>query len=265
MAKLLRHVNVLNLMLISLVFLLGHYEYGIYKQPLSVRVASDKTAKAGKAELKIDEGKKLLDRGSYMVVTDKNLFNTERKLILQKKEVEIPPPDLIVYGTIITDNLKLAYVEDKRVPFSTPGRGQRQRTVRVGEALSGYTLKTVTPDKVEFVKGDKVLSVNILDSNRKSRQGTGSTLTAGQPNAPVSNSPVANSAFTAASPGFPGTNPAIPSSAQNIPIPVQNVPLPPKVSGPNTSVNPGAVVPLPPRASPQSGSHPSIVPGAFFH
>lgn len=268
MVKLLKHFNVLNLILISLVFLLGHYEYGVYKQPLSVKVTSDKAAKAGKAGLKIDEGKKLLDRGGYMVVTDKNLFHTDRKLVQIKKEVEIPPPDLIVYGTIITDNLKLAYVEDKHVPFSTQGRGQRQRTVRLGEVLSGYTLKTVTPDKVEFVKDDKVLSVDVIDSNRKSRQGAQFSAT-GQPNPAAGNAFPGTPGIPGVSQGIPGVNQGIPGvpplPVQNVPQPLQNIPLPPKAGGvsPRVTQPPGIQPPQP--SSVQAGSHPSMAPGSVFH
>ena len=78
----------------------------------------------------------------YAVISDKNLFRPERKMPLETQPGKaVPKPDVVLYGTLIGDDASYAFIEDKKAPYSTPGRGKRQVTLKKGDHLSGYTLE----------------------------------------------------------------------------------------------------------------------------
>ena len=59
----------------------------------------------------------------YMVIAEQNLFHPDRKIPPEKKEAQqLPKPELILYGTLITDGMSVAYVDDKKNPKTSPGR-----------------------------------------------------------------------------------------------------------------------------------------------
>jgi hypothetical protein len=100
----------------------------------------------------------------YVVIADQNLFNPERRIPAEKKEAAaLPKPEFILYGTLITPGLKVAYLEDKKAPVTTPGRGKRQTALKPGETLSGFTLKEISADRVVMVRGEETLSVLLDD------------------------------------------------------------------------------------------------------
>jgi len=117
-------------------------------------------AKAGRPE-----GHNPLSSSSYTIIADDNLFHPDRIIPLEKKTSEeqpsLPKPDVILYGTLITDSLKLAYLEDLKDPRNTRGRGRRQTVMKIGDTLSGYVLKEIDPDKIVMAKGDEKITVRI--------------------------------------------------------------------------------------------------------
>jgi hypothetical protein len=110
----------------------------------------------------------------YVVIADENLFHPERKIPPEKKEeAALPKPEFVLYGTLITPDLKMAYMEDKKAPFTTPGRGKRQSALKIGESLSGFTLKEIDPTKVVLRRGEETMTVLLDDlKSPKTREGT---------------------------------------------------------------------------------------------
>lgn len=110
----------------------------------------------------------------YTIVSENNLFHSERKIPAEKKvESEAPPlpmPDIILYGTLITDDFRIAYIEDLKDPYSTRGRGRRQLTLRKGETIRGFTLQEVEADKIVIVRGQEKLTVKIHEKKRPPTQ-----------------------------------------------------------------------------------------------
>ncbi len=105
----------------------------------------------------------------YVIVTEKNLFHPERRMPLSKAEEEkVARPEIIFYGAIISAEKKIAYIEDKKKPYSTPGRGKRQMPVAQGAMIGGYTLKEVNPETIVLVRGKDRMVVNLRD--QKDRQ-----------------------------------------------------------------------------------------------
>ena len=46
----------------------------------------------------------------YTVIGELNLFHQERRIPVDKKAEEIPKPELILYGTMIQDNVQYAFI-----------------------------------------------------------------------------------------------------------------------------------------------------------
>jgi hypothetical protein len=109
----------------------------------------------------------------YAVVAEQNLFHPERRNPADSKDEALQKPDVILYGTLITDSVKVAYLEDKKSPYSTPGRGPRQMMLRKGDKLSGYTLQEVEETQITLVKGgDKIVVRLESPDKRKSGEAT---------------------------------------------------------------------------------------------
>ena len=102
----------------------------------------------------------------YALIGENNLFHPERKIPQEKKEEKpLPKPDFVLYGTLITNDISLAYLEDMKAPRSTPGRGRRQTALRKGSTLAGFTLKEIEHEKIVMVRGEEKITVPIIDQS----------------------------------------------------------------------------------------------------
>jgi hypothetical protein len=174
------------------------------------------------------------DMQNFAVVAEKNLFHPERKIPPEIKDEALQKPDVILYGTLITENMRIAYLEDKKAPYSTAGRGQRQLTLKKGEKISGYTLQEIDEDRITLVKGDDKIVVR-LESPDKRKSGEASARPA-----------------TPAIPGRPGMD--------RPPPPPSVVPAPQPSTSPRPSVSAPAApaVPFPSRRPPMTGRNPGL-------
>ena len=169
--SLFRNINLLNLILITAVIIFGNY---IVLPFLNINFKY--ALPAGKKTIIIKEEKppviEIPSHMDYTMVAEENLFHPERKIPLEKKvEQPLPKPDIVLYGTLITDDISLAYIEDLKAPFSTPGRGKRQTALRKGDTISGFTLKDVEADKIVMVRGEEKMLVYLIDpSHPKTRE-----------------------------------------------------------------------------------------------
>jgi len=104
----------------------------------------------------------------YALVSDQNIFHPERKIPPeQKAEKAVPKPEVILYGTLITSQVSIAFVEDKKAPKTTPGRGKRQIALQKGEQLSGYILKEVTANRIVLTKGEDKMVVLLEEGDKR--------------------------------------------------------------------------------------------------
>ncbi len=108
----------------------------------------------------------------FFLIAEQNLFHPERKIPVEKKEAPpLPKPEFVLYGTLLLDDLRVAYMEDRKAPQNAPTRGKKQIPLKQGEALSGFVLKEVQPDKVVMVRGDEKIDVHLDDpSKSKTRE-----------------------------------------------------------------------------------------------
>ncbi|MGA3083495.1 MAG: hypothetical protein ABSE95_01725 [Thermodesulfobacteriota bacterium] len=231
--RVLKNFNVLNciLIIVFLVFLFGF---------LLPRVDSDVVyvpALIKKKPVEKNPNESLKTQSpppqEYRDIADQNIFHPERIIPPEKKpEALLPKPEFVLFGTLITPNLKVAYLEDKKAPVSTPGRGQRQTALMIGESLSGFKLKEIMTDKVVMTRGDETLQVFLQEPGSSKARGT----------TPGPKSPV------------PAPRPAVPLpdiSPPNLPFP------PPESIGPSSPAR--VQRPLPPGRMPRIPS-PSEMP-----
>ena len=115
----------------------------------------------------------------YTVVAEQNVFSPERKIPAEKKdEKPLPKPEFVLYGTLITADTSLAFLEDLKAPYTTASRGKRQRTLRLGAAVSGFTLSEIHPDHVVMARGEERVEVLLFDPSKPKRHEAGAALAA---------------------------------------------------------------------------------------
>jgi hypothetical protein len=103
----------------------------------------------------------------YTIVGEQNLFHPLRLIPVDKPVAPpLPKPEFVLSGTLVAGDLSVAYLEDKKAPLSTPGRGKRQMAVRRGEAMSGFVLRDVAPDRVVMVRGEETITVLLNDATK---------------------------------------------------------------------------------------------------
>ena len=106
----------------------------------------------------------------YVVIAEQNIFHPERRIPVEAKEAKaLPKPDFVLYGTLLSGDTIFAYIEDRKAPHSTPGRGNRQRALKPGQSLSGYTLSQVNVDRVVMTRGDDRLEVMVTEGKSRNR------------------------------------------------------------------------------------------------
>jgi hypothetical protein len=161
-----KNINLLNIILIAAIILLANYTFlPIFNKSAKFNLPPVKQPVGHKDEKPAESS--IPSPSDYTMIAEENLFHPGRKIPVEKSEENpLPKPEFILYGTMITDNLRLAYIEDLKAPQTTQGRGKRQVVLRKGNSLSGFTLKEIDSDKVVMVRGDETIVVNVTDSKK---------------------------------------------------------------------------------------------------
>ncbi|MCX7914053.1 MAG: hypothetical protein N2511_05660 [Thermodesulfovibrionales bacterium] len=103
----------------------------------------------------------------FILIAEQNLFHPERKIPEKKDEKQLIKPEFVLYGTLITDTISIAYMEDLKTPYNTAGRGKRQKALQKGAMYSGFILSEIYHDKVIMVRGEERIEVRISDHQSK--------------------------------------------------------------------------------------------------
>ena len=112
-----------------------------------------------------------LSPADYLMIGENNLFHPDRRIPPEKTEEKLlPKPELVLYGTIITKDMSVAYVEDKKAPKTTQGRGDRQQVTKKGDVFGGFVLREIGTDRITLVRGDETMIVYL--SGEGKRRGT---------------------------------------------------------------------------------------------
>jgi hypothetical protein len=180
-----RNVNLLNMLLLGVAFFFAQYlavpmlDFNIkYILPAGERPKHEDERPAG-----INE--RVPSISDYLTVADNSLFHPERRIPAEKKAVEqqqpLAQPEIVLYGTLITDDVKLAYLEDLKTPRNTPGRGRRQTTMKIGDNLGGFVLKQIDTDKIVLMRGEEKMMVSVRDTERKKTRETHAAVSSSTP------------------------------------------------------------------------------------
>jgi hypothetical protein len=70
---------------------------------------------------------------------------------------------MILYGTFITQDLQMAYLEDLESPRISNTGVRRQQALLKGDAISGFVLQDIRPDKVLLVRDQERIWIRIDD------------------------------------------------------------------------------------------------------
>ncbi|NWF75476.1 MAG: hypothetical protein HXY53_02710 [Nitrospirae bacterium] len=180
--KIIKNINLLNTLLFLVIFTFALYSlYPLIniKVKYSLPDAKKKVEEVEEATVQ----NQIPSIAEYMNIPEENLFHPERKIPdLKKEEQPLPKPEFVLYGTLITNDLSMAYLEDLKAPYTTPGRGKRQRPLKKGDTISGFTLKEIEADKVVMLRGEERLVISLNDL--KARVSTAIT----EPSRPASQS-----------------------------------------------------------------------------
>jgi hypothetical protein len=165
----------------------------------------------------------------YAVLFQENLFHPERKVPppAKKEEMALPRPDVTLYGTYITSESRLAFIEEKSMPVTSPGRGQRHTIMKPGEKVLGFELKRIEPDRIVFVKDKETLTV-LLNVKKQRSGGTGTGIQPSYAAAGNTRDPGRQQQFNGGQPGPGSVRPVTPNPPLMAPPPpTRPVPTPP--------------------------------------
>ncbi len=166
MKTIIRNINLLNVFLILIVILFSIYIISPMLD-LKVKYALPTAKKTVGGEEESPAENQIPSITEYTKVSEENLFHPERKIPAEKKEEQpLPKPEFVLYGTLITDDMSLAYLEDLKAPRNTPGRGKRQIALKKGATMGGFTLREIEVDKVVMVRGEEKIVVPVNDPSR---------------------------------------------------------------------------------------------------
>jgi hypothetical protein len=175
-----KNINVLNLLLLAMItFLFFKLDDSFADNKIIFTLSKPKEIMSENEKKEIAE--KAAAYLDYAFITEKNLFHPERKVPSEKKEeLQLAKPEIILYGTLITDEKRIAYIEDKKNPYSTPGRGKRQVAVDEGSMIAGYKLAKVNSESILLVHGeDKIIVTLNTQKERKPEEATAKTKSSG--------------------------------------------------------------------------------------
>jgi hypothetical protein len=178
-----RNITVLNVVLAALALL---FAVDAVFPLLSVKIGfKARPSPVVASPAKIEPATPLPNPLDYAVVAEENLFHPERRIPPEKKEEAlVPKPELVLYGTIVNGDVSVAYVEDKKSPYTTPGRGKRPRMLKKGDAIGGFVLREIEPTRITLVRNEETMVVN-LDTVKDRGEGQVRTTAAAGPAMPT--------------------------------------------------------------------------------
>lgn len=186
----LRNLNVLNgLLLAAIALLVVFIAVPFFSMDIWLSIPKVPPAKIGQGvQTSVAENPSLAD---YALISDQNLFNPARRIPPAGTEEKMfARPEIVLYGTLITGNTRIAFIEDKRAPKITPGRGKRQIAAQKGYNINGYILQQIEPDRIVFAKGMDRIVVRLEEGEK--RKETKEPITNPQEAAPAAPSGIQN-------------------------------------------------------------------------
>ena len=167
MKHFLRNINLLNIVILCAILLFANYTIlPLFNMSVRVTLPSGQKPAGHVDETPVEITIPLLT--NYTMIAEDNLFHPERKVPVDKADNQpLEHPEFVLYGTLIADDVRLAYLKDRKAPLNTGGRGERQTAMKIGDTMSGYSLKEIYPDRVIMTRGDDLVSVLVTDIKKR--------------------------------------------------------------------------------------------------
>jgi len=160
-----KDINLLNIILFAMVIVLTAFTLtSLFGRHIKLILPAPK-AKAAQQEASAAMNASAPSLSDYAVIAENNLFHPERRT--PKDEKPLPRPELVLYGTIVGNGASIAYVEDKKSPKTTPGRGKRQITLKKGDVLNGFVLKEIKADRIVLTRGEETMVVYLTETGKQ--------------------------------------------------------------------------------------------------
>lgn len=176
--RILRNLNLINIVLV--VIIAAFVQYKLMPR-LNAPTVFSPTVSAVK-NVAVDgerpaENNPELAPQEFEIISELNLFHPDRQIVKYTPppppQAKLPPPDFVLYGTLVSDSLALAFIDDRKAPFSSPGRGPRHKTLKKGDTISGFTVKDIDREKVLLARnGEEIVlkKSGSHDDNKTGRQ-----------------------------------------------------------------------------------------------
>ncbi len=162
--SLMSNLNVMNAALLAMLVLVTGYEFPSFFNVKAKYVLPTPAKSVGAEDKAVDA--QPASPSEYSVIADQNVFHPDRKIPeLKAQAAPLPVPEFVLYGTLIAGDVSLAYMEDLKGTGNSAG-ARRQKALKKGEIISGFTLKEIETDKVVMVRGDEKLEVRVTDKAR---------------------------------------------------------------------------------------------------
>jgi len=166
---LIRNVNVLNVVLMAAITLWALYILTPLLYPQAAFTPPSPKKPPESKEEKSAESPPASPM-EYTIIAEKNILHPERKIPVDKPEAPpLPKPDFVLYGTLIAGDISLAYLEDQKASTAAQGKGKKQKALKKGETMSGFTLKEIEADKVVMVRGEEKIEVQVSGHARQEK------------------------------------------------------------------------------------------------
>jgi len=152
----LRNYFLINLILFIVIGLSGFMFYKVWVRPLDIETQTEQQLQTDEESL-IDTKESVLDRASYDVIVDKDLFRPSRTApnagaaadIYSAKET----PQL--FRTIIKNDKKIAILQDPATKTS--------KLYYINDSVAGFIVSDIQQDRVTLKKGDVSIEVKLRD------------------------------------------------------------------------------------------------------
>ncbi len=166
-----RNINLLNLILSAIIVLILYTIFPSFKMQLKYSLPSIKKSLDNQEEKLPESRTHIISPSDYMLVSEENLFHPERRIPPEKKEEQpLPKPEFVLYGTLITNDISFAYLEDTKAPRNTPGRGKRQIAMKKGDTLSGFNLKEINVDSIVMARGEEKITIYVYNTQKPKKR-----------------------------------------------------------------------------------------------
>lgn len=167
-----KNITVLNIILIAATVISANY---VFLPLFDIKIATLPAAAKKPAEETTEKAvnKQPASLLEYAIIADKNLFHPLRTIVAAKDVKPEIKPEFVLYGTLITGNTRMAFLEDMRSQYSTPGRGKRQKALALGGTLSGYILSEVHPDRIVMVKDNDRMELKVINASKPKARTSG--------------------------------------------------------------------------------------------